>query len=692
MYIRSVKTRGLSKDKVYLNYKLVQSVRVDGEPRQIILLSLGNLAGLIRYSISKKSLKNILKEGIEKEIFDKLSVLEGKKFHNIFHLKFALNKAIGKEAQEKYLAIISNHCDVFKKNCKLLAKRIEELYNNQKTLFSYENELEDLAQFFNKKLIKKHFKNDKLVKSPKTQTDTDFQEVDLFSFTSDSSLQIGGEYLCSQALEELQIPEYLSKELKLNQSQVTNCIISLIGRLLHPNSENETADWLNYNSGIFEFYSPKSGRTNKDYLYQASINLYRHKDVLLSHLNNKIDDIFNLKSKLILYDLTNTHFEGQMKKSKKAAYGKNKQKRYDCKQITLAMLSDEYGFCRHSRYYPGDIGETTTLEDILNDVSKLDEKLLKGKKPCIVMDAGIASEENLKLCLQKGFDYIAVSRSQHNNLKDKISEDNLVSFKNKSGEELSAQLFSESFEYQDRNNITQSIKESIIYIKSPQKELKEKSIDTKKCQRFEEGLNVIQKTVNNPRGQRSIEKIYQRLGRLKEKNRGVTGYFEIEIKDDKKDIISFEWKKVINTVKEKKLGTYFIRTTIDEKREDKLWYLYRTINEVETTFKELKSDLNMQPNHHQEDENIEAHINLCVLSYQIVNFIRHRLKQNGINYGWQKIRRIMETQKCNLTAINKRDGRTVWVKSCTRPSSAVAEIFTKMGYKSIPFYRKNITV
>ena len=124
MYIRSVKTRGLSKDKVYLNYKLVQSVRVDGEPRQIILLSLGNLAGLIRYYISKKSLKNILNNGIDIEIFDKLSALEGRKFYTIFHLKFALNKTIGKQAQEKYLSIISSHCDVFKKNCKLLARRI----------------------------------------------------------------------------------------------------------------------------------------------------------------------------------------------------------------------------------------------------------------------------------------------------------------------------------------------------------------------------------------------------------------------------------------------------------------------------------------------------------------------------------------------------------------------------------------
>ena len=217
-------------------------------------------------------------------------------------------------------------------------------------------------------------------------------------------------------------------------------------------------------------------------------------------------------------------------------------------------------------------------------------------------------------------------------------------------------------------------------------------MDKKKCQRFEEGLKSIQKTVNNPRGQRSIEKIHQRLGRQKERNRGVLGYFNIEIKDNGKIVTSFEWEIVSNTTKEKKLGTYFIRTSIDEKQEDKIWYLYRTINEVEETFKELKSDLNMRPNHHQYEENIEAHINLCILSYQVVNFIRHRLKLNGISYGWKKIRRIMSTQKCNLSAINKRDGRTVWIKSCTRPTAKVVEIFQKMGYKTIPYYRKSITV
>lgn len=694
MYIRAVKTKNLPNNSEYINYKLVQSTRIKGEPRQKILLSLGNLSHLVRFKFSKQSINKIEKEISNKTVIDKLRVLSGKKFYQLFKLTGALNQSIGKEYQGEYLSIITKHTNVFEINCKLLAKRIEELYTNQKSCFTndYEEDLEELAQFYQKKLVGKNFKDDKLVKSPTNPNDTDYQEVDLFSFTSSSSLQIGGEYLCAQAIEELQIPQFLSQHIGFNQSQVTNSILALIGRLLNPGSENETACWLNENSGAYEFYPPKSGRTNKDYLYQASLNLYQNKDSLLSHINTKVDNLFNLKSKIILYDLTNTHFEGQMLKCEKAGYGRNKQKRSDCKQITLAMITDEYGFCRYSRYYPGNIGETVTLEDILGDMSKLDKNILKDKKPCIIMDAGIASEDNLQLTLREGFDYIAVSRSQHTEFKDKVSEDNLVSFKNKSGEELSAQLFSQNFEYKDKNNQKQTISESIVYVKSPHKELKEKSIDEKKCKRFEEGLKSIQKTVNNPRGQRSIEKIHQRFGRLKERNKGVLGYFNMEIKDDGNIVTSFEWEKVSNTAKEKKLGTYFIRTSIDEKQEKKIWHLYRTINEVEETFKELKSDFNMRPNYHQKEENIEAHINLCILSYQVVNFIRHRLKLNGIRYGWKKIRRIMSIQKYNLTAINKRDGRTVWIKSCTRPTAAVAEIFKKMGYKAIPYYRKNITI
>jgi transposase len=521
-----------------------------------------------------------------------------------------------------------------------------------------------------------------------------YQDVDINSFTSDSSYQIGGEYLCSQAIEELKIPEFLSVKMGWNQKQINLAVLSLLGRLLNSGSESETARWLNENSAAMELYPLKSGRINKDYLYDSALRLYSIKDCLCQHLNSQIEDIFRLKSKIILYDLTNSHFEGKMKKSKKAAYGKNKQKRSDCKQITLAMVTDEYGFCKYSEYYAGNIGETTTLEGILQSLLEINKDLLKEERPCVIIDAGISSEENLQMILREGLDYIAVSKSEHSALRQTLEDDSLVIFKNKSDDELSAKLFSQPFEYTDKYGKEQNISESIVYIKSPLKEVKERSIDQKKSERFEEGLCLIQKTVNNPRGQRTIEKIHQRIGRLKERNKGVVSLYKIVLQYDGNKITSLEWAKLDHPVKEKeqKWGTYFIRTSIEEKKEEKIWQLYRTINEVEEAFSILKSNLKIRPNHHHKDETIESHINLSVSAYQIVSFIRHRLKQQGITHGWKEIKRIMSTQKYELNAINRRDGKTIWIKSCTRPTANTKEIYKLMGYKDIPYYRKNIVV
>ena len=469
-------------------------------------------------------------------------------------------------------------------------------------------------------------------------------------------------------------------------------MLALIGRLLYSSSENKTARWLNDNSAIQEFYPLESGKVNKNQLYLAANQFYKDKHEIEKYLNRTIEKTFNLKRKIVLYDLTNTHFEGQMKNSKKASFGKNKQKRYDCRQITLGMLTDEHGFPIHTQYYTGNICESNTLEQILKDLSSFGTNLFNDEKPCIIMDAGIATDDNVKMLLKHDYQYICVSRSGNNNLLNSINEKDLVKFKNKSNKELSAQLFKQEFEYEDIQGQICTINESFIYIKSPDKEKKERAINGKKYARFESGLKDIEKTVNNKRGQRSIAKIHQRLGRLKERNRGICGFFEIEIKDDSNNVISISWKRKLEIPKEKKQGVYFLRTNISEKDEEKLWNLYRLENEVEEAFSTLKSELKICPNFHQNDATIEAHINVCVLSYYVVNFIRYRLKMKEINISWSEIRRIMSTQKRCLQVSRTKSEKALWTKYCTRPIPQVEEIYEVMGYKKIPFYRKNIIV
>jgi len=55
---------------------------------------------------------------------------------------------------------------------------------------------------------------------------------------------------------------------------------------------------------------------------------------------------FSGRNKIVIYDLTNMHFEGQMNGSEKAAFGRSKQKRNDRKLIGLSLAIDSNGFCK----------------------------------------------------------------------------------------------------------------------------------------------------------------------------------------------------------------------------------------------------------------------------------------------------------------------------------------------------------
>jgi transposase len=166
--------------------------------------------------------------------------------------------------------------------------------------------------------------------------------------------------------------------------------------------------------------------------------------------------------------------------------------------------------------------------------------------------------------------------------------------------------------------------------------------------------------------------------------------YDIEMKESKGKIIQLSWNYNHDNRTEKKAGKYFIRTSIKAEQEQLLWKLYRTLGEIESSFKVLKSDLDMRPIFHQKGENIEAHLNLAVLAYFIVSFIRYRLKQGGIHHRWSEIVRIMSTQKCNMNTIVDTKNRTIILKTCMRAHQKAAEIYSAMKYKPIPFYRKKI--
>jgi hypothetical protein len=140
------------------------------------------------------------------------------------------------------------------------------------------------------------------------------------------------------------------------------------------------------------------------------------------------------------------------------------------------------------------------------------------------------------------------------------------------------------------------------------------------------------------------------------------------------------------------LGVYFIRTNLKPKDEQTLWTIYNTIREIESTFRCLKTDLDLRPIYHRNDTATMAHLHLGILAYWMVNTIRHQLKANKINLNWQEIVRITNTQKIITTYAKNQNDETVYIRRCSEPNQKVKAIYQSLKFKNYPFVKRKSVV
>jgi len=185
--------------------------------------------------------------------------------------------------------------------------------------------------------------------------------------------------------------------------------------MIHPSSELETSRWLSGDSSLCELLSLQKIPDHRK-LYKAASALYRHKDRVedfrYEHFASKYPD----RMRLCLYDLTNFYFEGRKECSTLAQYGRSKEKRKDAKPVSLALLTNGGGFVRRSKIYRGNVSEPSTMQAVISELESAVTKQtdLFNSKPVVVMDAGIATKENLKSLTDMGdLQYFTRNREYH---------------------------------------------------------------------------------------------------------------------------------------------------------------------------------------------------------------------------------------------------------------------------------------
>lgn len=504
--------------------------------------------------------------------------------------------------------------------------------------------------------------------------------VDVNTIKHTDARDVGAEWICLQAIRELEIDRFLARK-GWTEHKIDTALAHLITRTVYTPSELKSMRIMADNSAVCELVSGNNTwQPGFRDVYKVAPSLYELKDELEDHLCRRTDSLFNVSNRLVLFDLTNFYFEGRKDGSAKAKFGRSKEKRSDCKLLVLALCINAEGFIRYSSILAGNTADPDSLPNMIDTLSSK-TRVPSGngsQKTLVVIDAGIATEDNLEKIKSKGYNYLCVSRRR---LTDYELADDMKTVTVLDSRKQTISL---------REVKREADGDYYLEINSPGKALKESSMNRKFKERFELELAKARESLGKPRGKKNYEKVIERVGRAIGKYPSIAKYYVIEYERDeanKENMKDIRWRIALPESVDKDNGVYFLRTNVDKIDEKTTWNYYNLIRDIECTNRQLKTDLNLRPIYHQKDKASDAHLFLGLLAYWIVNTIRHKLKGHGEACYWTEIVRRMSTQKAVTTEATNALGEKVLMRLCSEPTKVAGDIYDKLKYKKMPFWK-----
>ena len=218
-------------------------------------------------------------------------------------------------------------------------------------------------------------------------------------------------------------------------------------------------------------------------------------------------DLFGLRHTVTLYDLTNTFFEGAAAAQPKAERGHSKEKRSDCPLLTLGLVLDGSGFVRRSQVFSGAVNEDSTLASMLDALAAPADAL-------VVMDAGIATEANIAWLRDNGYRYLAVSRERTRRFDPELA----IALETRSRQTIHVHRAVDAEDGEVR-----------LYCYSEARAKKERGIADRFAARFEGELQKLHDGLKRPRTRKRLDRVWQRIGRIRENSRGAGAHYDIDV-------------------------------------------------------------------------------------------------------------------------------------------------------------------
>jgi len=190
-------------------------------------------------------------------------------------------------------------------------------------------------------------------------------------------------------------------------------VIAAINRAVCPKSKNAFAEW--YSSTVLCRLIPATKEELSSQRFWDHMDMVEptHIEMIQKALLEKSCNLFAIDKKFLIYDTTNyyTFISTFNARASLPQRGRNKQKRSDLRQISLAVVTDEEnGFPLYHSCYQGNLTDVMAfqpfLESMMRQFQTQDTKNEAAFHSTIILDKGNVSAENLKAIKKQSLSFI----------------------------------------------------------------------------------------------------------------------------------------------------------------------------------------------------------------------------------------------------------------------------------------------
>jgi transposase len=492
--------------------------------------------------------------------------------------------------------------------------------------------------------------------------------IDPDQVSVEAAREAGPVHAGHQMWQQLGLREILSRAgLSARACQLSEAMT--LNRLIFPLSEHAMPDWMR-RTALPDILGADFAALHDDALYRNLDRLHPNRERIEAELAEREKTLFNLPDTWYLYDLTSTYFEGQALRNPQAKRGYSRDKRPDGKQVLVGLVLDRDGFPKAHEVFDGNRQDRTTVGEMLDSLQRR-----TGPKPgsTVVVDRGMAYDENLAEIQARGYHYLVAARQPERHQW-------LAEFEQEDGWEEVIRVPSPRNPHQKKSQVRiqrrQQGNEVYILCLSEEREEKDRAIRETHERRLRKDLEGLKARIE--KGQLTqLEKIHQAIGRLEERYPRVARYYRMDYNAEQKTL-TWQEDRAKKAIAEGLDGGYVLKTDRPDLTADEIWRTYILLTRVEAAFRAMKSPLLERPIFHHLEKRTQTHIFLCVLAYHLLVAMEKRFLDRGVHTSWWTLRQQLSTHQVVSVVLPTKKGRVLKIRKGTSPEAIHREIYSTL--------------